>query len=140
MLNFFSMHEILDVGPFTKPPSSSSSASASSTGCLPRQVLRLTHFQEQVGWGNWLVFVCPTTTHLYLWSCHPPAKNKFEKLKKKKNRMLAVLLHHVLHLPRGSHVVHLLQPTSLRLVQQCIQVFVTYYYLNTKLQKTQRDE
>ena len=25
-----------------------------------------THFQEQVGWGNWLVFVCPTTTHLYL--------------------------------------------------------------------------
>ena len=66
MLNFFSMHEILDVGPFTKPPSSSSSASASSTGCLPRQVLRLTHFQEQVGWGNWLVFVCPTTTHLNL--------------------------------------------------------------------------
>ena len=41
--------------------------------------------------------------------------------------MLAVLLHHVLHLPRGSHVVHLLQPTSLRLVQQCIQVLLTYH-------------
>ena len=80
------------------------------------------HHHQQEG-------VSPTTTHLYLSHSGPLIhllKTNLKENEKEKNRMLAVLLHHVLHLPRGGHVVHLLQPTSLRLVQQCIQVLVKY--------------